>query len=72
MNNPVMPDIGGLLIVITALGLLSFVAVTMTSFVKISVVLFLLRNALGMLAGFYGGWVDRLGGRKILLPAVVL
>ena len=37
-----------LLVVIAALGLVTFAAVTMTSFIKISVVLFLLRNALGI------------------------
>ncbi|WP_024518692.1 type III secretion system export apparatus subunit SctR [Bradyrhizobium sp. Tv2a-2] len=46
--NSIMPDFTGLLVGMTALGLLSFVAVTMTSFTKISVVLFLLRNALGI------------------------
>jgi type III secretion protein R len=47
MNNN-MPNLVALLAGITALGFLSFVAVTMTSFIKISVVLFLLRNALGI------------------------
>lgn len=37
-----------ILVAIVSLGLLTFVAVTMTSFIKISVVLFLLRNALGV------------------------
>lgn len=44
----IMPNFAGLLTGVLALGLLSFVAVTMTSFIKISVVLFLLRNALGI------------------------
>jgi type III secretion protein R len=44
----IMPNFSGLLTVVLALGLLSFVAVAMTSFIKISVVLFLLRNALGI------------------------
>ena len=42
------PDLLAILVVIAALGTLTFVAVTMTSFIKISVVLFLLRNALGV------------------------
>ena len=37
-----------ILVAITALGLLTFVAVTMTSFIKMSVILFILRNALGV------------------------
>lgn len=37
-----------ILAAIVAMGLLTFVAVTMTCFIKISVVLFLLRNALGI------------------------
>ncbi len=43
-----MPNVVELIVGITSLGFLSFVAVTMTSFIKISVVLFLLRNALGI------------------------
>lgn len=42
------PNLLAILIVIAALGMVTFVAVTMTSFIKISVVLFLLRNALGV------------------------
>ena len=42
------PNLLGILVAITALGVLTFVAVTMTSFVKLSVVLFLVRNALGI------------------------
>lgn len=42
------PNLLAILVAITALGLLTFVAVTMTSFVKLSVVLFLVRNALGV------------------------
>ncbi|WP_131115263.1 type III secretion system export apparatus subunit SctR [Lichenihabitans psoromatis] len=42
------PNLLGILIAITALGTLTFVAVTMTSFIKISVILFILRNALGV------------------------
>lgn len=42
------PNLLALLIAVAALGTLTFVAVTMTSFIKISVVLFLLRNALGV------------------------
>lgn len=37
-----------ILVAVVAMGLLTFVVVTMTSFIKISVVLFLLRNALGV------------------------
>jgi type III secretion protein R len=48
MNNNNMPGLVELLAGVTALGFLSFVAVTMTSFIKMSVVLFLLRNALGI------------------------
>ena len=47
MNNA-MPDLVQLIVGVTSLGFLSFVAVTMTPFIKISVVLFLLRNALGI------------------------
>ena len=46
--NPAMPNVVELIVGITSLGFLAFVAVTMTSFIKISVVLFLLRNALGI------------------------
>lgn len=42
------PNLVGLLVVSTAMGLLAMVAVTVTSFAKISIVLFLLRNALGV------------------------
>jgi type III secretion protein R len=42
------PNLFAILAVISALGLVIFVVVTMTSFVKISVVLFLMRNALGV------------------------
>jgi type III secretion protein R len=42
------PNLLTILIAITALGFLTFVAITMTSFLKLSVVLFLLRNALGV------------------------
>jgi type III secretion protein R len=42
------PNLLAILIAITALGTLVFVAVTMTSFIKISTVLFILRNALGL------------------------
>ncbi len=43
-----MPNLVEILVAITSLGFLPFAAVTMTSFIKISVVLFLLRNALGI------------------------
>lgn len=42
------PNLLAVLVAITALGTLTFVAVTMTSFIKISVILFILRNALGV------------------------
>ena len=42
------PNLLGILVAIAALGVLAFVAVTMTSFVKLSVILFLVRNALGI------------------------
>ena len=47
MTDP-QPNLLAILVAILALGTLTFVAVTMTSFIKISVVLFLLRNALGV------------------------
>lgn len=43
----VQPGILALLAVTVGLGLLAFAVVTMTAFVKVSVVLFLVRNALG-------------------------
>src|ERR1700760_4692075 len=42
------PNLLAILIVVTALGTLTFAVVTMTSFIKISTVLFILRNALGL------------------------
>ncbi len=48
MAANVSPNLLGILVAITALGILTFVAVTMTSFVKLSVILFLVRNALGI------------------------
>jgi type III secretion protein R len=42
------PNLFAILAVIAALGLVIFVVVTMTSFIKISVVMFLVRNALGV------------------------
>ena len=42
------PSTVGLIIFLTALGLLPFFMVTMTSFLKISVVMFILRNATGL------------------------
>ena len=41
------PDLFAIIIGVAAAGLVPFAAVTMTSFLKISVVLFLVRNALG-------------------------
>jgi type III secretion protein R len=48
MNNIAAPNITTIIIVVTGLGLVTFFVVTMTSFIKISVVMFLLRNALGI------------------------
>ncbi|MFB9262247.1 type III secretion system export apparatus subunit SctR [Bradyrhizobium erythrophlei] len=45
--SDVQPDILALLAVTVGLGLLAFVVVTTTAFIKVSVVLFLVRNALG-------------------------
>ncbi|GEN22781.1 EscR/YscR/HrcR family type III secretion system export apparatus protein [Halomonas cupida] len=42
------PNLIGIIIVVASLGLLPLAVVTMTSFLKISVVLFLIRNALGV------------------------
>ena len=42
------PSTVGLIIFMAALGLLPFLMVTMTAFLKISVVMFILRNALGL------------------------
>ena len=42
------PSTVGLIIFLTALGLLPFIIVTMTAFLKISVVMFIVRNALGL------------------------
>jgi type III secretion protein R len=42
------PSTVGLIIFVTALGLLPFFVVTMTAFLKISVVMFILRNATGL------------------------
>ena len=42
------PSTVGLIIFVTALGLLPFFIVTMTAFLKISVVMFIIRNALGL------------------------
>ena len=42
------PNLIGMIIVVASLGLLPLAVVTMTSFLKIAVVLFLIRNALGI------------------------
>ncbi len=47
MNVP-EPNLIGLLVVTTGLGMLALAVVTMTAFAKVSVVLFLLRNAMGV------------------------
>jgi type III secretion protein R len=46
--NDAQPNLLAIIVAISALGTLTFVAVTMTSFIKISVILFILRNALGV------------------------
>lgn len=46
--NDFQPNLIAILAVVMGLGLITFVIVTMTSFIKISVVMFLLRNALGI------------------------
>jgi type III secretion protein R len=46
--NEVQPNLLAILVAISALGTLTFVAITMTSFIKLSTVLFILRNALGL------------------------
>jgi type III secretion protein R len=46
--NEVQPNILTIFVAISSLGLVTFLVVTMTSFVKLSVVLFILRNALGL------------------------
>jgi len=46
--TPPEPNLIGLLVVTTGLGMLALAVVTMTAFAKISVVLFLLRNAMGV------------------------
>src|SRR5215813_7372480 len=42
------PSTIGFIILMTLLGLLPFLMVTMTAFLKISVVMFIIRNALGL------------------------
>ena len=42
------PSTVGLIIFMAALGMLPFIIVTMTAFLKISVVMFIIRNALGL------------------------
>ncbi|WP_232493555.1 type III secretion system export apparatus subunit SctR [Novosphingobium kaempferiae] len=46
--NEFQPNIIGIIIVVSLIGLLPLAVVTMTGFLKISVVLFLLRNAMGV------------------------
>ncbi|MFQ3786209.1 type III secretion system export apparatus subunit SctR [Halomonas sp. A29] len=46
--NEFEPNLVGMIIVMAGLGLLPLAVVTMTSFLKIAVVLFLIRNALGI------------------------
>src|SRR3982751_779685 len=42
------PSTVGLIVFMTAIGLLPFIIVTMTAFLKISVVMFIIRNAIGL------------------------
>ncbi|CAM3515433.1 MULTISPECIES: type III secretion system export apparatus subunit SctR [Halomonas] len=46
--NEFEPDLIGIIVLVASLGLLPLAVVTMTSFLKIAVVLFLIRNALGV------------------------
>jgi type III secretion protein R len=46
--NSFQPNIVTLVVIVAGLGLITFAIVTMTAFIKISVVMFLLRNALGI------------------------
>jgi type III secretion protein R len=46
--SSIQPNILSIIIVMTGLSMVTFAVVTMTSFIKISVVMFLLRNALGI------------------------
>lgn len=46
--DEVQPNLIGMIVVVAGLGLLPLAVVTMTSFLKIAVVLFLIRNALGI------------------------
>ncbi len=46
--NEVQPNFTGILLVTVAFGFLTFVVVTTTAFAKIAVVMFLVRNALGI------------------------
>ncbi|MGI3777732.1 MAG: type III secretion system export apparatus subunit SctR [Janthinobacterium lividum] len=48
MGSVATPSTASILASIAGLGLATFVVITMTSFIKISVILFLLRNALGI------------------------
>lgn len=48
MNSISPTNITSIIVVVTSLGFVTFFVVTMTSFIKISVVMFLLRNALGI------------------------
>ncbi|SDL85988.1 type III secretion protein R [Modicisalibacter muralis] len=46
--NEFEPNLIGIIIVVSAIGLIPLAVVTMTGFLKISIVLFLIRNALGV------------------------
>jgi type III secretion protein R len=46
--NSLQPNVLAIIVVMTGLSLVAFAVVTTTSFIKISVVMFLLRNALGI------------------------
>lgn len=46
--NDFSPNIVTIIMIVASMGAITFIVVTMTSFIKISVVMFLLRNALGI------------------------
>ena len=48
MNSSTLSSPATLILIVSALGLLPLAIITMTAFIKISVVMFLLRNALGI------------------------
>ena len=46
--NEFEPNLFGIILLVATIGLIPLAVVTMTGFLKISVVLFLIRNALGV------------------------